>query len=94
MIKDSSTKDSSFDSKLEEPANKKKKKDPTEFMEVFSDEKSEAGSSLAGDSEFDDEPKIEISESANARETKTLNKGKDSSKSRRQRPITDPKKTV
>lgn len=94
MFQDSSTKDTSFDSKVDEFAGKKKKKDPTEFMEVFSDEKSEAESSLAGDSEFDDEPKIEISETANARETKTLNKGKDSSRSRRQRPITDPKKTV
>lgn len=54
-------------------------------MEVFSDEdKSEAEPSLMGDSEFDDEPKLEQSEQADARrETKTLNKGKDSSKSRR-----------
>jgi hypothetical protein len=63
-------------------------------MEVFSDEKSEAEPSLMGDSEFDDEPKIDISEQLDARETKTLNKGKDSSRSRRQRPIADPKRTV
>lgn len=55
-------------------------------MEVFSDEdKSEAEPSLMGDSEFDDEPKLEQSEQEvdARRETKTLNKGKDSSKSRR-----------
>ena len=63
-------------------------------MEVFSDEKSEAESSLMGDSEFDDEPKFEQIEITDARETKTLNKGKDSSKSRRQRPIADPKRTA